>query len=164
MTTVHTLHPGDVRCAERGERLQTLLGSCVAVVLTDPRRTLGAMCHVVHARPPVKGEEGNTAHGDAAFERMAALLRARGIEPRLCEAWVFGGGNMFPSRVGPSAREGNVGAANVNWVLDKLYSWGIRVLGQDLGGNAYRRLAWTVGDGQPMVTAVPTDFQALGPV
>ena len=39
---LHTLHPGDVVCAERGDRMETLLGSCVAVVLTDPRRTVGA--------------------------------------------------------------------------------------------------------------------------
>jgi chemotaxis protein CheD len=33
---VTTLHPGDVVLGLRGDRLQTLLGSCVAVVLTDP--------------------------------------------------------------------------------------------------------------------------------
>ena len=48
---VHVLHPGDVACGERGERFETLLGSCVAIVLTDPRRTIGAMCHIVHAMP-----------------------------------------------------------------------------------------------------------------
>jgi chemotaxis protein CheD len=46
---IYTLHPGDVACGERGDRLETLLGSCVAIILTDPRRTIGAMCHIVHA-------------------------------------------------------------------------------------------------------------------
>jgi valyl-tRNA synthetase len=32
---------------------------------------------------------------------------------------------------------------------------GIRVLAQDLGGCAYRRLSWTVGIGAPQVTSVP---------
>ena len=32
--SVTTLHPGDVACAERGERLATLLGSCVAYLLS----------------------------------------------------------------------------------------------------------------------------------
>lgn len=47
-----TLHPGDVACVDRGERLDTLLGSCVAILLTDPQRSVGAMCHVVHAGAP----------------------------------------------------------------------------------------------------------------
>lgn len=150
-----TLHPGDVRCVDRGERMETLLGSCVALVFTDPRRTVGAMCHVVHARPPVAGVHASTAHGDAALLQMTALLRARGIEPRLCQAWVAGGGNMFPRLVGSRPSEGNVGAANALWALDRLQSLGVHLLGQDLGGNGYRRLGWTVGDDEPQITTVP---------
>jgi chemotaxis protein CheD len=37
---VRTLLPGDVAVGARGMRLETLLGSCVAIVLTDPRRTV----------------------------------------------------------------------------------------------------------------------------
>ena len=151
----HTLHPGDVVCAGRGSRLETLLGSCVALVFTDPRRTVGAMCHVVHARPALNTQRQSTAHGDAALHRMCALLRDQGIEPRLCEAWVYGGGNMFPSLVGPEARQGNIGATNTLWAMDRLQAMGVKVLGQDLGGNVYRRLSWTVGSEAPQVTSVP---------
>ncbi|MEI7447926.1 MAG: hypothetical protein WCK28_23765, partial [Burkholderiales bacterium] len=42
------LHPGDVACVDRGARLATLLGSCVSILLADPRRSIGAMCHYVH--------------------------------------------------------------------------------------------------------------------
>ncbi len=149
------LHPGDVQCVDRGHRMETLLGSCVALILTDPRRTVGAMCHVVHAKPPLAGLHASTAHGDAALAHLSAMLRARGIEPRLCEAWVFGGGNMFPHLVGAQVNEGNVGAANAAWALDRLGSLGLTLLGHDLGGNGYRRVGWTVGAGAPEVTTVP---------
>lgn len=151
----HRLHPGDVVCADRGARLETLLGSCVALVFTDPRRTVGAMCHVVHARPALSAASQSTAHGDAALHRMFALLRAKGIEPRLCEAWVFGGGNMFPNLVGADAQQGNVGATNSLWAMDRMDELGVKVLGRDLGGNVYRRLGWTVGPEEPQVRAVP---------
>ena len=154
---VHTLHPGDVACVDRGERLETLLGSCVAIVLTDPRRTVGAMCHVVHAGPPLRGTPESTAHGDAALGSMFALLRARGIEPRLCQAWVYGGGNMFPGLVGPQSTQGNVGATNAAWAEAALAHYGIRVLGGDLGGNVYRRLRWTVGADAPELEAMPSE-------
>ncbi len=150
-SVVHTLHPGDLACATRGDRFVTLLGSCVAVVLTDPRRTVGAMCHIVHSTPNASPSR-DSAWGDVALDLMYAQLRERGIEPRLCVAYVYGGGNMFPGLF-PGGR--HVGSANASWVLDALASDGIPVLHQDLGGHTYRRLSWTVGPEWPQVTAVP---------
>ena len=145
------LHPGDVACADSGDRLETLLGSCVAIVMTDPRRTIGAMCHIVHASLPVTGMPHTTAYADKALDTMYAQLRARGINPLLCEAWVYGGGNMFPDQFTTS----HVGDQNANWALDALAHDGVRVLFHDLGGSAYRRLGWTVGPDAPEVSAVP---------
>lgn len=148
---VHTLHPGDVVCAERGERLETLLGSCVAIVLTDPRRTVGAMCHIVHASHAAGSLPATGAYAEVAFDTMFELLRARRIDARQCLAYVYGGGNMFPQQVaGP-----HVGMRNARWALDELTRAGIPVLGHDLGGCAYRRLSWTVGPEAPQVVAVP---------
>lgn len=154
---VQVLHPGDVACGEAGDRLETLLGSCVAIVLTDPRRTVACMCHVVHASPPGAWSGRPTAHGEGALAEMARQLLARGIAPQLCEAWLFGGGNMFPDRIGPAPRDGNVGAANVAWALDALARLGIVLHGRQTGGNAYRRLRWTVGPGAPELHTVPLE-------
>ena len=149
---LHTLHPGDVVCAERGERMETLLGSCVAIVLTDPRRTLGAMCHIVHASRATAGVAETGAYAEVALDTMYALLRERGIDPRQCEAYVYGGGNMFPQLFNQIA---HVGERNSRWALDALAEDGVRVLFHDLGGDTYRRLSWTVGPNAPQVTAVP---------
>lgn len=146
-----TLHPGDVACAVRGEVLTTLLGSCVAIILTDPRRTIGAMCHIVHSKPPLSHEKSSTSYGSVAIEAMDRLLLARGISPRLCEAYVYGGGNMFPGLITQS----HVGDANALWTLTVLRERGVRVIEQDLGGRVYRRLRWTVGVDAPEVSRVP---------
>ena len=146
----HYLHPGDVACVGQGDRLETLLGSCIAIILTDPRRTVGAMCHIVHSSPAAQHDERPTSHGDAALVALCGLLRQQGIQPQLCEAWVFGGGNMFPGLF----RHQHVGEANARWVMDALADMGIRVLGHDVGGQTYRRLAWTVGAGEPEVVCV----------
>ena len=148
---LHTLHPGDVGCAERGDRLETLLGSCVAIVLTDPRRTLGAMCHIVHASRAVAGSAETGAYAEVALDTMYALLRERGIDPKQCEAYVYGGGNMFPQLFTRT----HVGEHNSRWALDALAQDGVHVLFHDLGGDTYRRLSWTVGPEAPQVTAVP---------
>jgi len=148
---LHTLHPGDVICAERGDRFETLLGSCVAIVLTDPRRTVGAMCHIVHASRAVTGTPETGAYADVALDTMCGLLRERGIDPSQCEAYVYGGGNMFPELF----TGGHVGERNARWALDALAHDGVHVLFHDLGGQSYRRLSWTVGPEAPQVTAVP---------
>ena len=148
---LHVLHPGDVVCADRGDRLETLLGSCVAIVLTDPRRTVGAMCHIVHSKPASSSARASGAHADVALDTMYALLRARGIEPRLCEAYVVGGGNMFPDIF----QHSHVGDDPAQWALDALAQDGVPVLFEDVGGTTYRRLAWTVGPDLPQVIAVP---------
>jgi chemotaxis protein CheD len=150
-----TLHPGDVACVDRGDSLETLLGSCVAILLTDPGRTVGAMCHVVHAGPPRDAPTRETAYGDAALAEMCRRLKSRGIDPQQCLAWVYGGGNMFPARREEAAADGQAGAANFEWALGALHEAGIRVLGVALGGHAYRKLRWTVGTDAPEVETVP---------
>ena len=156
----HTLHPGDVVCADRGERMDTLLGSCVAIILTDPRRTVGAMCHIVHSGPTTRRVEpvfrnerrvGDAVHAEVALAAMYRLLNARGIDPRQCEAYVFGGGNLFPGLV----TESHVGEVNSRWAIEVLAGEGIVVLDSDLGGRAYRKLSWVVGAQHPNVITVP---------
>lgn len=147
---VHTLHPGQVAFAGRGEHLETLLGSCVAVILTDARRSFGAMCHIVHAGNPVSPSQDSCAYGPIALAAMDAMLVSRGITPSMCQAYVVGGGNMFPQLY----PRGSVGEANAGWVLDALAERGVQVVLQDLGGEVYRRLAWTVGADEPAVTGM----------
>ena len=84
---LHVLHPGGVACGERGERFETLLGSCVAIVLTDPRRTVGAMCHIVHAMPAPAGRHRRVGRPTpsgrwqgATRGRRARVDAARGSE------------------------------------------------------------------------------------
>jgi chemotaxis protein CheD len=147
---VHFLHPGDVVCARRGDRLETLLGSCISVILTDSERAVATMCHIVHADRDGAQDPSRTTGTHAAIDAMYGLLSSQGIEPALCEAFVHGGGNMFPELVSGA----HVGVNNAHSVMDRLASDGIKVIAQDIGGNAYRRLSWTVGDGSPQINAV----------
>ena len=49
-----TLHPGEVALGERGDTLSTLLGSCVSIILTDPRRTVGVMSRIAWMRVSIQ--------------------------------------------------------------------------------------------------------------
>ena len=146
--------PGHVALGLAGDQLKTLLGSCVSVILTDPRRTVGAMCHIVHVGPPNAANAQNTAYGEVAMQAMFDQLIGVGILPQRCHAYVYGGGNMFPQMFSTN----HVGAKNATWVLDYLDGCGITVVEHDVGGSIYRRVAWTVGSDQPGVETVRTDL------
>lgn len=148
---VFDLMPGDVALGQAGEHLKTLLGSCVAVILTDPRRTVAAMCHIVHVGQPNAANRHNTAYGVCALDDMFRRLQQVGVMPHLCEAYVFGGGNMFPNLV--PVRH-HVGSNNVTWVMHQLQHHHIPVVDQCLGGNGYRKVSWTVGPTEPVVEVV----------
>ncbi|MDT8990097.1 chemotaxis protein CheD [Curvibacter sp. APW13] len=141
------LMPGDVAFATAGDEMKTLLGSCVSIILTDPRRTVGSMCHIVHVGTPNQENRHNTAFGLVAMEAMFAKLLAVGIPAQRCEAYVYGGGNMFPDIV----NERSVGDRNAQWALDFLADHGIAVVESALGGTGYRKVSWRVGRSSPTV-------------
>ena len=148
--TSRELMPGDVALGLAGDQLKTLLGSCVAVILTDPRRTVGAMCHIVHVGRVSSSNQGNTAYGDEAMHEMFRLLTSVGVIPGRCHAFVYGGGNMFPHLFNAN----HVGANNARWVMDYLKQQGIQVVEESLGGSGYRKVCWEVGHGDPWVETV----------
>jgi len=148
--SVFDLMPGDLAVGLAGDQLKTLLGSCVSVLLTDPRRTVGAMCHIVHVGKPNTANTRNTAYGTPAMGELFARVQALGINPTLCQAYVFGGGNMFPEVF----NKHHVGAANARWVMDFLHARHMQVLDSSLGGNGYRKVSWTVGPLEPVVEIV----------
>ncbi len=144
------LMPGDVALGKVGDQFKTLLGSCVSVILTDARRTVGVMSHIVHVGHPNAANHTNTAYGHVAMAEMVRLLYGAGFAPRRCEAYVIGGGNMFPKLF----THHHVGASNVDWVMGYLEHHKIPVIKEDLGGHGYRKLLWTVGPAEPVVETI----------
>lgn len=149
MTKALELMPGDVALGRKGDRLKTLLGSCISVILTDPRRTVGAMCHIVHVGRPKAANLHNTAYGVVAMDEMFHRLQSVGVVPQQCVAFVHGGGNMFPNIWSKQ----HVGATNAHWVLQFLEDHQITVVEKDVGGNVYRKVSWEVGLDHPTVEA-----------
>lgn len=145
------LMPGDVGFGQQGDAFYTLLGSCVSVILTDPRRTVAALSHVVHAGSPRSAQTASTAYGEVAMARMFSDLQRAGLNPRQCEAMLFGGGNMFPHQ---GLRQ-TVGDRNIEWARDFLAGQGIAVVRESVAGVGYRRLSWVVGPHWPHIETGP---------
>ncbi len=148
---LHVLHPGDVLCLLSGGRMQTLLGSCVAICMTDAARRVGAMCHFVHSSAPRSGSERDTTFAEPALRQMFAELRAHGVDPLACEAHICGGGAM---RLGGTPAS-QVGDRNIAWARDFLSAHRVLTHEMSLGGAFYRKLSWQVGQDAPQVETLP---------
>jgi chemotaxis protein CheD len=125
-------------------RIQTLLGSCVAVVLHDRVGKFGALAHVV--LPDSRGAADHPGkYADTAIPAMLAELKGRAgpaIVGRLT-AKLVGGAAMFQT-TGPVT----IGASNGEAAERILAGLGIPVVGRDLGGDSGRRVVFDIATGR----------------
>jgi len=144
------LYPG-MLFAEQGEHeVSTVLGSCVAVCLWDPRRRVGGMNHFLL---PLWNGEGlaSPRYGNVAIGKLVERLRELGCQPRALQAKVFGGGTVSPSGAGLW----NIGERNAIVALDLLAEAGIPVVGRDLGGSQSRRIRFLTSTGEVYLKRLP---------
>ena len=107
------LHPGDVAVGFTDDKFETLLGSCVSILLVSPCFNVAAICHYVHSSAPPRSRIRDASFASVAMRKMEHQLNHVGFNARLCRAYVFGGGNMFPGKNNMM----DVGSMNVDWAF-----------------------------------------------
>ncbi len=142
------LQPGEFYFGERGTRIRTVLGSCVAITLWHPRQKIGGMCH--YLLPVCKGREcGKTLDGRYAYDAMKLFVRElqkTGSKPRDFEAKIFGGGDQFPDN--PKLCPINVSANNIDSGRSLLKQHGFNIKAEHLGGTGHRNVIFDVWSGE----------------
>jgi chemotaxis protein CheD len=138
---------GQAVFAREPARLTTILGSCVAVTLYSSRRRLGMLSHVV--LPQAKGSLSNPAKfADTAVPYMLATLKTQGVETRELTAKLVGGSHMFGN--GTCAQ---IGASNVQAVVQSLEDAKILIVGRDVSGTSGRRICFDLATGSITITS-----------
>jgi chemotaxis protein CheD len=138
---VVTVAPGGYAVTGRPElAFTTLLGSCVAACICDPRAGIGGLNHFLLPDDGGGAAAGGSAthaarYGVHAMEMLIAEILKQGGERRRLRAKLFGGANMAAT---PPARP--VGEHNRIFALDFLRREGIPVTTADLGGTQARRI------------------------
>ncbi len=156
------LLPGEFFVADASCQIRTILGSCVSITLWHPHVRIGGMSHFLlptrgSASPASKELDGH--YGDEALELMCRDLRAHGVEPRQCEAKIFGGGHMFPGRM---KVDGNhVGRRNGEAARELLALHGIPVVTESLFGVGHRQIIFDVGKGDVWARQVKLSLQEV---
>jgi chemotaxis protein CheD len=141
------LQPGDLFVADAGYQIRTILGSCVSVTLWHPQSRMGGMSHFLLPTrgAAAKGQELDGRYGDEALLQMINQLRQAGVNPALCQAKVFGGGNMFPDHCHPGAI--NVGQRNGEAARALLQGHNIPIVSESLFGVGHRQIIFDVSKG-----------------
>ncbi|GAB4272476.1 MAG: hypothetical protein Kow0092_27530 [Deferrisomatales bacterium] len=155
------LYPGEAVFAREPTRIDTLLGSCVAVCLYDRARRWGGMNHYMLPRrgdgrlPPGK-------YGDHAIRSLLSLARAAGSRKEDLCASVYGGarvaGHLGPGQ-GPDVLE--VGARNVEVAREMLERFRVPVVREEVGGTRGRKLSMNSATNEVRVQEVAS--HAVGP-
>jgi chemotaxis protein CheD len=140
------LHPGEYYVGHAGCRIRTVLGSCVSITLWHPGRRVGAMSHfLLSSRGVGKAGALDARYAEEAMSLMLRDLAGERVNPRECQAKLFGGGNMFPGWVGASGQ--NLGQKNGETARMLVRAQGIPIVSESLFGVGHRNLVFDIASG-----------------
>jgi chemotaxis protein CheD len=141
--------PGEYYVSARNMLLVTVLGSCVAACIRDPKTGIGGMNHFM--LPEGGGDQHNVLsnsarYGGYAMEVLINQLVKLGANRNRLEAKVFGGAAVLRGFTTVQ-----VGAMNSEFVLDYLHAERIRVVAEDLLDVYPRKVYFFPATGRVMV-------------
>lgn len=128
------------------------LGSCVAIVLHDPRAGVGAMAHVL-----LPNEALSTNHdlpgkfASSALPAMLTRMRELGARDGI-GARIVGGSSMFSSLLPTGALP--LGTRNITAARAACLAHGVPIVGEDVGGSHGRSVYFDVKQGVLLVRSL----------
>ena len=147
MTVAQTIHVGmaDLVAVKVPSLLVTLgLGSCIGVVIYDPRNKVAGMAHIMLPDSRDAGavlKPGKFA--DTAVPRLLQELSALGALPSNLQAKIDGGAQMF-NIPGKDSGLLAVGARNIEATKRWLAHFNVPLVAEDTGGNKGRSIEFNV--------------------
>lgn len=129
------IHVGQICVATKPTEISTVLGSCVSVCLFDRVQMVSAMNHYLL---PLWNGNGlqSPKFGNISVPKMVETMFEKGCTASNMEAKIFGGANINIT----SNEDMMVGKRNVMTAKEVLGDYHIKILAEDTGGNAGRRI------------------------
>ena len=132
---LHKIHIGGIKASREPAVVRTVLGSCIAVCLRDPKAMVGGMNHFMLPAGS-DGEAVSARYGIHAMELLINDCMRAGAERSRLEAKVFGGGHVLRLR----ETDGNVPHSNIRFALHFLQTENLPIISRDLGGYSAREV------------------------
>jgi chemotaxis protein CheD len=132
------LQPGESRLVKAPTILRTLLGSCVGIAFRIPRLGVGALCHPMLPRFPVKQaltitRSAGRRYVDYTIRDLARQFDALGARRDEVEVKLFGGGDVL--LMASDSLRPTVGRMNIDVAMRVLEEEGFAVSASSLGGK-----------------------------
>lgn len=137
---------------ETDRPISTLLGSCVAVCLFDPKLKIGGMNHFLlpSRRNSAADDADVILSGDYAMEVLVNALFAKGASKERLVAKAFGGGTIV------SSIRMAIGERNAQFAQEWLEREGIRLVASDFSGPWSRKVVFVPQTGDAFCRRIPT--------
>ena len=138
--------------AVQSERpITTLLGSCVAVCLYDPKLALAGMNHFLLPSRTVTANDDDDVilAGDYSMEVLLNSMLNKGAQKTRLVAKAFGGGTIVTSILMA------IGERNAQFAREWLEREGIPLMAQDFGGAWSRKVIFTPDGGDAFCRRLP---------
>ncbi len=130
--TRHLVRIGESQVISPPDRMETVLGSCLGLVLYLPTRSCFAMAHIVMPRRTNASGPASRYASEAPAHLLKGMQLSR-TERLKVKALVVGGGHLHESGH-------HVGDSNLAATRTVLKALGIRVLRKAVGGEIGRKL------------------------
>ena len=127
------------------------LGSCIGISFYDPMIKLGALLHIMLPEKSKASDTNVYKFADSGIrETLRKYYAFGGMKGRtICK--IAGGAKMFDMKGG---NLGNIGDRNAQMVKKMLAAEGLRISGEDIGGNCARTMQIDLTTGQVSITSV----------
>lgn len=140
------LLPGEMAFVRAAASIETLLGSCVAVVLHDPARGWGGMNHYMVPSRTGSLEPGKI--GETAIPQLIELAALSGCKNSQLRATIIGGAAVVGHLGAAAGTTGlDIGRRNLACAVEQLAAARISIVRQEVGGTNGRRVAFTTATG-----------------
>ena len=124
--------PGEFYVSRQEEVITTVLGSCVAACIHDPRRRLGGINHFMLPEPIGERDSWSSAvgraarYGSDAMEQLINAILAAGSQRGDLQVKLFGGGRVL-------AQLTDIGQRNIDFARRYVAAEKLTLLASDLG-------------------------------
>ncbi len=150
------LHIGDGGIFDGSCMVQTVLGSCVSVMLICPKHEISGTFHAMLAdnRLHEKRDRNYSVYKyvNSAIGCLLEQFAEKDISPRQLRAKVFGGADQI------GMRSIGTGESNVQMAYRCLQEKRISILAQDVGGNQGRKLIFNPKSGEVWLRRLANSF------
>lgn len=122
------------------------IGSCVVVICYDRINPVAGMLHGILPEKPAKMVDENR-YINSGVENLIKTLLEMGVSIKNIDAKIFGGATMFDIKTETES----IGKRNIRKAKEILLKKGLKITGEDTGGNYGRTIEFDVGKKKAIV-------------